>query len=317
MDNEAKDFIRQRIEQDQTAGKLPSGVITRFPPEPNGYLHIGHAKSICLNFGVAQEYGGSTFLRFDDTNPIKESEEFVDAIARDVAWLGFQWSSLTHASDYFEELYKFAQDLIRDGKAYVDERSLDEIRATRGDFHTPGQDSPHRDRPVDESLELFEKMKSGALPEGAAIIRAMPNTPAQIGEGATALVANAHATAGQRAAAERLMAAAGMAVWLDDEAQMDAATAVSGSGPAYVFLMAECLEEAARGAGLAPDLARALARHLRCRLLAVRGPELLSKFVGASERAVPRRRPCGERRSVQARPTPPCSRQVSRQARSQ
>ena len=128
MDSEAKDFIRQRIERDQSEGKLPSGVVTRFPPEPNGFLHIGHAKSICLNFGVAEEYGGQTYLRFDDTNPIKESEEFVEAIQHDVAWLGFDWAALTHASDYFEELYKFAVDLIKDGKAYVDSQPAEAIR---------------------------------------------------------------------------------------------------------------------------------------------------------------------------------------------
>ena len=136
--NEPKDFIRQRIEQDQADQRLQSGVVTRFPPEPNGFLHIGHAKSICLNFGVAQEYGGTTYLRFDDTNPIKESEEFVQAIARDVEWLGFEWAAMTHASDYFEQLYEFAVELIKRDKAYVCSLSSDEIRAGRGTLTEPG-----------------------------------------------------------------------------------------------------------------------------------------------------------------------------------
>jgi len=172
MDHEAKDFIRQRIEQDQADGKLASGVVTRFPPEPNGYLHIGHAKSICLNFGVAQEYGGVTFLRFDDTNPIKESEEFVEAIAEDVAWLGFSWTAMTHASDYFEELYKFAQDLIRDGKAYVDSQSNEAIREQRGTLTEPGQNSPYRERPVEENMDLFARMRAGEFADGEHVLRA-------------------------------------------------------------------------------------------------------------------------------------------------
>ncbi len=172
MDHEAKDFIRQRIEQDQADGKLASGVVTRFPPEPNGYLHIGHAKSICLNFGVAQEYGGVTYLRFDDTNPIKESEEFVDAIAADVAWLGFSWTAMTHASDYFEELYKFAQDLIRDGKAYVDSQTNDAIREQRGTLTEPGQNSPFRDRLMEENLDLFARMRAGEFADGEHVLRA-------------------------------------------------------------------------------------------------------------------------------------------------
>jgi glutaminyl-tRNA synthetase len=119
MENETTDFIRQRIEKDLAGNVLDKGVITRFPPEPNGFLHIGHAKSICLNFGVAQEYGGETFLRFDDTNPVKESNEYVESIQQDVAWLGYQWKAITHASDYFEQIYEYAQGLMRDGKAYV------------------------------------------------------------------------------------------------------------------------------------------------------------------------------------------------------
>ena len=175
MDNSnepAKDFIRQRIERDQAQGVLESGVVTRFPPEPNGYLHIGHAKSICLNFGVAQEYGGHTYLRFDDTNPIKEDEEFVAAIAEDVRWLGFQWSHLTHASDYFEELYKFAMDLIHAGKAFVDSCSSEEIRSGRGTLTEPGTDSPYRNRSVAENVDLFERMRAGEFGDGEHVLRA-------------------------------------------------------------------------------------------------------------------------------------------------
>ena len=172
MDQEAKDFIRQRIERDQKAGQLPNGVVTRFPPEPNGYLHIGHAKSICLNFGVAQEYGGVTFLRFDDTNPIKESVEFVDAIARDVEWLGFKWQALTHASDYFEQLYEFAQQLIEDGKAFVDSQNAETIREQRGTLTEPGQNSPYRTRSVADNLALFAAMRNGEFADGEHVLRA-------------------------------------------------------------------------------------------------------------------------------------------------
>ena len=172
MTTESRDFIRTRIEADIADQKLPHGVITRFPPEPNGYLHIGHAKSICLNFGVAEEYGGSTYLRFDDTNPIKEDQSFVEAIERDVQWLGFQWSQLTHASDYFEELYGFAQNLIRDGKAYVCSLSGEEISRTRGTLTEPGQNSPYRERSVDENLTLFAQMRAGKFADGEHVLRA-------------------------------------------------------------------------------------------------------------------------------------------------
>lgn len=172
MSDEPRDFIRQRIDADQAADKLPHGVITRFPPEPNGYLHIGHAKSICLNFGVAEEFSGNTFLRFDDTNPAKESEEYVEAIKADVQWLGFQWADLTHASDYFEELYKFATDLIRDGKAYVCSLSGEEIRAGRGTLTEPGVNSPYRDRTVEENLDLFTRMRAGEFADGEHVVRA-------------------------------------------------------------------------------------------------------------------------------------------------
>ncbi len=172
MDQEARDFIRSRIAQDIADDRLPDGVITRFPPEPNGYLHIGHAKSICLNFGVAEENGGRTYLRFDDTNPLKESEEYVRAIQEDVAWLGYEWTAVTFASDYFEQLYKFACDFIRDGKAYVDSLSGEEIREQRGTLTEAGTNSPYRDRPVAENLDLFQRMRAGEFADGEHVLRA-------------------------------------------------------------------------------------------------------------------------------------------------
>ncbi len=172
MSDEPRDFIRQRIDEDVANERLPAGVVTRFPPEPNGYLHIGHAKSICLNFGVAEEFGGKTFLRFDDTNPLKESDAYVRAIQADVAWLGFEWSDLTHASDYFEELYGFAVNLIKDGKAYVDSLSGEEIREQRGTLTEPGVDSPYRGRSVDENLTLFQQMREGKFADGEHVLRA-------------------------------------------------------------------------------------------------------------------------------------------------
>ena len=168
----ARDFIRDVIHADRDAGRIATPV-TRFPPEPNGYLHIGHAKSICLNFGVAQEFGGRCHLRFDDTNPVKEEQEFIDAIQRDVRWLGFDWGdNLYFASDYFEQLYGWAEDLIRAGKAFVDDQSADEIRETRGTLTEPGKHSPHRDRSVDENLDLFRRMRAGAFANGARVLRA-------------------------------------------------------------------------------------------------------------------------------------------------
>src|ERR671936_2186911 len=141
---EREDFIREIVKADLASGAVRE-VVTRFPPEPNGYLHIGHAKSICLNFGIAREFGGRCNLRFDDTNPTKEEQEYIDAIERDVRWLGFDWGKhLYHASDYFEQLYAWAEHLIREGKAYVDDQSADEIRATRGTLTQPGKDSPYR-----------------------------------------------------------------------------------------------------------------------------------------------------------------------------
>ena len=167
-----RDFIRDIIAADLEAGRHAT-VITRFPPEPNGYLHIGHAKSICLNFGVAQEFGGRCHLRFDDTNPTKEEQEYIDAIERDVRWLGFDWGRhLYHASDYFEQLYEWAEYLIREGKAFVDDQSQDEIRATRGTLVEPGQNSPYRTRGVDENLDLFRRMRAGEFPNGARVLRA-------------------------------------------------------------------------------------------------------------------------------------------------
>ena len=148
-------------------------MITRFPPEPNGYLHIGHAKSICLNFGVAEEFGGRCNLRFDDTNPTKEEQEYIDAIKRDVHWLGFDWGEhLYHASDYFDQLYAWAEHLIRAGKAYVDDQSQEEMRANRGTLTEPGKNSPFRDRSVEENLDLFRRMKAGEFPNGARVLRA-------------------------------------------------------------------------------------------------------------------------------------------------
>jgi glutaminyl-tRNA synthetase len=167
-----RDFIRDIIQADLTA-KRHGMVVTRFPPEPNGYLHIGHAKSICLNFGVAQEFGGRCHLRFDDTNPTKEEQEYIDAIERDVRWLGFDWGTdLYHASDYFERLYEWAEHLIRSGKAYIDDQSQDEIRARRGTLTEPGQNSPWRDRAVEENLDLFRRMRAGEFPNGARVLRA-------------------------------------------------------------------------------------------------------------------------------------------------
>jgi glutaminyl-tRNA synthetase len=169
----AKDFIRQIISEDVASGKHGGAVVTRFPPEPNGYLHIGHAKSICLNFGVAEEHGGCTYLRFDDTNPGKEKEEYVTAIKDDVRWLGYQWGDrLTHASDYFDRLYESAERLIEMGKAYVDSLSAEEIREYRGTLTSPGRNSPFRDRSIDENLDMFRRMRDGEFPDGAHVLRA-------------------------------------------------------------------------------------------------------------------------------------------------
>lgn len=168
----ASNFIRTIIKQDVADGKNQGQVLTRFPPEPNGYLHIGHAKSICLNFGMAAQFGGQCNLRFDDTNPGRESEEYVEAIREDVSWLGFEWKELNHASDYFDELYAYAQELVRKGLAYVDSCSAEEMREMRGTLTEPGTLSPHRNRSVEQNLELFEGMRLGEFDEGEHVLRA-------------------------------------------------------------------------------------------------------------------------------------------------
>ena len=166
------DFIREIVAADVAAGRHRE-IITRFPPEPNGYLHIGHAKSIALNFGVAAEFGGHCNLRFDDTNPEKEEQEYIDAIQRDIRWLGFDWGThLYFASDYFLQLYDWAEQLIKAGKAYVDDSSPDELRAMRGTLTEPGRDSPYRGRSVEENLDLFRRMRAGEFPNGTRVLRA-------------------------------------------------------------------------------------------------------------------------------------------------
>ncbi len=167
-----QDFIRDIVRDDLASGRHKT-IVTRFPPEPNGYLHIGHAKSICLNFGVPLEFGGRCNLRFDDTNPVKEEQEYIDSIKRDVHWLGFDWGEhLYHASDYFEQLYEWAEHLIRAGKAYVDDQSAEETRAARGTLTEAGTNSPFRDRSVEENLDLFRRMRAGEFPNGARVLRA-------------------------------------------------------------------------------------------------------------------------------------------------
>ncbi|MBT7758250.1 MAG: glutamine--tRNA ligase, partial [Rhodospirillaceae bacterium] len=171
-EDSTRDFIRDIVREDLGAGRHTS-VVTRFPPEPNGYLHIGHAKSICLNFGVAQEFGGRCHLRFDDTNPTREEQEFVEAIKEDVSWLGFDWGEhLYYASDYFEQLYQWAEGLIEAGKAYVDDLPVDEMRAYRGTLTEAGRNSPYRDREAAENLALFRAMRAGEFPDGARVLRA-------------------------------------------------------------------------------------------------------------------------------------------------
>lgn len=166
-----KNFLEEIIENDLATGKHTS-VLTRFPPEPNGYLHIGHAKSICLNFGLARQYGGKTNLRFDDTNPVKEDTEYVDSIKEDIKWLGFNWANEFYASDYFDQLYEWAQKLIKMGLAYVDDQTQEEIRKGRGTVQQPGTNSPYRDRSVEENLDLFERMKNGEFEDGSKVLRA-------------------------------------------------------------------------------------------------------------------------------------------------
>src|SRR2546423_1207346 len=167
------DFVLHIILEDIRTKKFGDAIIqTRFPPEPNGYLHIGHAKAICLDFGLADEFGGKTNLRFDDTNPEKEEQEYVDSIMKDVRWLGFEWDGLYYASDYFDQLYAWAIKLVKDGKAYVDDLSADEIRKYRGTLTEPGKDSPFRNRTVEENLDLFERMRKGEFPDGSRVLRA-------------------------------------------------------------------------------------------------------------------------------------------------
>ncbi len=167
------DFLHVRINQDNASGRFGRKVHTRFPPEPNGYLHIGHAKSICINFGLAQEYGGLCNLRFDDTNPVKEDTEYVDSIREDVHWLGGEWDNREYyASNYFDQLYAFAEQLIRDGKAYVDSQSAEEIRASRGTLTQPGTESPYRNRSIEENLDLFHRMRGGEFADGEHVLRA-------------------------------------------------------------------------------------------------------------------------------------------------
>ena len=172
MSETTTDFVRDIVRSDLASGRVQK-VVTRFPPEPNGYLHIGHAKSICLNFGIAAEFGGECHLRFDDTNPVKEEQEFIDAIEADVRWLGFDWGEhLYHASDYFEQLYQWAEHLIRAGLAYIDDTAPDAMRAARGTLTEPGQNSPDRYRSVEENLDLFRRMRAGEFPNGARVLRA-------------------------------------------------------------------------------------------------------------------------------------------------
>ena len=165
------DFIRDRIRADLQEGKVQA-IQTRFPPEPNGYLHIGHAKAITLSFSVAKEFGGKCNLRMDDTNPEKEAQEYVDAIQEDVRWLGFEWDAMVYASDYFGQLFEWAEELIRKGLAYVDDQSAEEMATGRGTAHSPGTNSPFRDRSVDENLDLFRRMKAGEFADGEKVLRA-------------------------------------------------------------------------------------------------------------------------------------------------
>lgn len=166
------DFVRQIVIDDNQSGRWKGRVATRFPPEPNGYLHIGHAKSICLNFGIAEEFNGVCNLRYDDTNPSKEEEEYVRSIEEDVHWLGFRWTNKLWASDYFDTMYEYAQELIRKGKAYVDDQTAEQIRLTRGTLTAPGKDSPFRNRSADENLDLFDRMRKGEFPDGSKVLRA-------------------------------------------------------------------------------------------------------------------------------------------------
>ena len=167
-----KDFIREMVADDVATNRFARPVATRFPPEPNGFPHIGHVKSVCLNFGIAREFGGRCNLRFDDTNPFTEDVKYVEAIKRDVEWLGFEWDAELYASDYFEQLYEIAEDLVKRGKAYVDSQTEEEIRTNRGTVTSPGVPGPYRDRSPDENLDLLRRMKAGEFPDGAHVLRA-------------------------------------------------------------------------------------------------------------------------------------------------
>ena len=169
----ASDFIREQVAADLVAGTNGQRVLTRFPPEPNGFLHIGHAKAICLNFGIAEDFGGLCNLRMDDTNPVTEKADYVTAIQDDIRWLGFEWNGdVRYASDNFEQLYKWAQDLVRQGVAYIDDQDAETIASTRGSIGEPGTNSPYRDRSVDENLDLLDRMRAGEFPDGAKVLRA-------------------------------------------------------------------------------------------------------------------------------------------------
>jgi glutaminyl-tRNA synthetase len=171
--NKPVDFIRQAVVEDIESQRFGGRVHTRFPPEPNGYLHIGHVKAMVINFGIAEDYNGKCNLRFDDTNPVKEDVEYVDAILEDIRWMGFDWEDrLFYASDYFEQLYQWAEELIKMGKAYVDDLSAEEIRAYRGTLTEPGRESPYRYRSVDENQDLFRRMRAGEFPDGSRVLRA-------------------------------------------------------------------------------------------------------------------------------------------------
>ena len=170
MNMEKLNFLEEIIESDLAEGKYES-IMTRFPPEPNGYLHLGHAKSICLNFGLAQKYGGKTNLRYDDTNPVKEDVEYVDSIKEDIKWLGFHWDKELYASDYFDQLYEWAELLITKGLAYVDDQTQEEISKGRGTIDKPGIESPYRNRSVEENLKLFREMKAGKYADGEKVLR--------------------------------------------------------------------------------------------------------------------------------------------------
>ena len=172
LEKKSLNFVEEMIEKDLNEGKNGGRIQTRFPPEPNGYLHIGHAKAICMDFGAAQKYGGVCNLRLDDTNPVKEDTEYVEAIKEDIKWLGFEWGNIYHASDYFQQLWDFAVRLIKEGKAYIDEQTSEEIAAQKGTPTQPGTDSPYRNRPIEENLELFNKMNSGEAEEGSMVLRA-------------------------------------------------------------------------------------------------------------------------------------------------